>query len=72
VTSVENWDELIEAPSTGGIAVLAHGNWPARLAATAICARLDIRPKILPKEVCWQCCQAAFAVLENERFGLIY
>jgi hypothetical protein len=72
VTSIENWDELIEAPSTGRIAVRAHGNWLARLAATAICVRLNIRPFILPKEVCWQCCQAACAWLDNDRVGLIY
>jgi hypothetical protein len=72
VTSVENWDELIEAPSKGQIAVRAHGNWLARLAATAICARLSIRPFMLPKEVCWQCCQAATTGLENDRLGLIY
>ena len=34
-TSVENWDELIEAPSVGNIAIRAHKNRLARLAAVS-------------------------------------
>jgi hypothetical protein len=58
-TSVENWDELIEAPHTGCIAVRAHKNWVARLALTAFCVNQGLIPVILPVEVCWKCCATA-------------
>jgi hypothetical protein len=58
-TSVENWAELIEAPQTGAIAIQAHKNWLARLAAVAICVKLNFKPVILPEEVCWTCCATA-------------
>jgi hypothetical protein len=58
-TSVENWDELIEAPHTGCIAVRAHKNWVARLALTAVCVNQGLIPVILPVEVCWKCCATA-------------
>jgi len=54
-TSVENWDELIEAPSTGVIAIRAHKNWLARLAAMAVCAKHGFQAVILPQDPCWQC-----------------
>ena len=70
-TSVENWDELIEAPSTGVIAVRAHKNWLARLAATALCVQHEFVPIILPHEPCWSCC--AHMILESgvEKLALI-
>lgn len=55
-TSVENWDELIEAPASGTIVIKAHQNWLARLAATAMCVKHGFTPIILPKDVCWACC----------------
>jgi hypothetical protein len=55
-TSVENWDELIEAPRQGVIAIRAHGNWLARLAVTALCTDLQWAPIVLPKDPCWTCC----------------
>lgn len=55
-TSIESWDELIEAPCTGAIAIKAHKNWLARLAAMAICVKQNFTPVILPEEVCWACC----------------
>ncbi|KAL2064516.1 hypothetical protein VTL71DRAFT_3653 [Oculimacula yallundae] len=55
-TSIENWDELIEAPSIGHIAIRAHKNWLARLAATAMCAKHGFISLILPENPCWICC----------------
>jgi hypothetical protein len=55
-TSVENWDELLEAPQVGCIAVGAHRNWLARLATSAVCAQQGFALLILPSEVCWGCC----------------
>jgi hypothetical protein len=54
--SVENWDELIEAPPSGMIAVRAHKNWLARLAAMAVCIKQGFVPIILGDEICWTCC----------------
>lgn len=64
-TSIENWDELIEAPQTGLIVIRAHQNWLARLAAAATCARLHLIPIILPRDVCWSCCAE---VIHKDRF----
>ena len=72
-TSVENWDELIEAPCTGAIAIRAHKNWLARLAAMAICVKQEMVPIILPEDVCWTCCAELTQTLQgNDRFALIY
>jgi hypothetical protein len=68
--SVENWDELIEAPSTGKIAVRAHKNWLARLAAMAVCIKQDFIPIILADEICWTCC-AEMIPNEPDKFALI-
>jgi hypothetical protein len=67
-TSVENWDEFIDAPCTGAVAIRAHQNWLARLAATAVCAKLNFAPLILPSEVCWFCC-AELAEIPPEKKG---
>ena len=64
-TAIENWDELIEAPNTGAIAVQAHGNWLARLATMAVCAKHEFLPVILAHETCWACC--AETVLQQGR-----
>jgi hypothetical protein len=72
-TSVDNWDELIEAPSVGIIAVRAHKNWLARLAATELCVKHDFAPIILPEEPYWLCCSVS-TVREDgsvERIALI-
>ncbi|PMD20098.1 hypothetical protein NA56DRAFT_627892 [Hyaloscypha hepaticicola] len=70
-TSVQNWDELIEAPTSGVIAIQAHKNWLARLAATAICVRNGFTPIILPEEPCWDCCAAMIPQNSNDNFALI-
>jgi hypothetical protein len=68
--SVENWDELIEAPSTGMIAVRAYKNWLARLAAMAVCIEQDFIPIILADEICWTCC-AELIQKEPEKESLL-
>jgi hypothetical protein len=70
-TSVENWDELIEAPCTGVVAVRAHKNWLARLAATALCVRREFVPVILPDEPCWRCCADIIRESGIEKLALI-
>ncbi|KAG4430288.1 hypothetical protein IFR05_014235 [Cadophora sp. M221] len=71
-TSVENWDELIEAPCSGSIAVRAHENWLARLAATALCSKLQFQPFVLPKEVCWSCCAESIPKDGVKRLAFIF
>jgi hypothetical protein len=71
-TSIENWDELIEAPSTGTIAVRAHGNWLARLATMAVCVKHGFRPVIMGDHSCWICCAAMLPFGEGDaRVALI-
>jgi hypothetical protein len=73
-TSIDNWDELLEAPPTGAVFVRAHNNWLARLALTRVCMQLGFKVIILPNEVCWPCC--AYALLDRtdltDRIALIY
>jgi hypothetical protein len=70
-TSVVNWDELIEKPGLGNIAVLAHKNWLARLAALAICSQKGLHPVILGEGVCWTCCADCFRQNKDKRHALI-
>ncbi|KAH8597426.1 hypothetical protein B0O99DRAFT_507860 [Bisporella sp. PMI_857] len=62
--SVENWDELIESPTTGVIAVRAHKNWLARLAAMAVSRKQGYYPVILPEDPCWSCCAKVIMSLD--------
>jgi len=70
-TSVESWDELIEAPHTGSIAIRAHKNWLARLATTALCTRNKFIPIILPETPCWECCAEVIPKSSSDRYALI-
>lgn len=70
-TSVENWDELIEAPSSGVIAFRAHKNWLARLAATVLCVRHGFKVVVLPEDPCWACCAAMLDRHSPNRYALI-
>jgi hypothetical protein len=71
-TSIENWDELIEAPDSGVIAVRAHKNWVARLAAIAVCAKEEFITIVLPEEPCWKCCANEIPLGTNKgRIALI-
>jgi hypothetical protein len=71
-TSIENWGELIEAPSTGTIAVRAHGNWLARLATMAVCVNNNFTPFVLTDEVCWDYCSKLMLQQDEKRSALIY
>ncbi|KAH8766304.1 hypothetical protein F5882DRAFT_474294, partial [Hyaloscypha sp. PMI_1271] len=68
---VQNWNELIEAPTSGVIAIQAHKNWLARLAATAVCVKKGFTPIILPEEPCWDCCAAMIPQNSNDKFAFI-
>lgn len=56
LTSIENWDELIEPPEQGVVVLGTHKDWLARLAATAMCTQHNLEPIILPEVPCWACC----------------
>ena len=69
---IENWDELIEAPDQGIIAVKAHGNWLARLAGTAFCMNRGFIPIIVPHDACWGCCAMLISQYQGKlRIALI-
>ena len=63
VTSIDSWKELLDAPDNVAI-VRAHGNWVARLAATAIRRqrRLEDATCVIPPEtdLCVKCFEGAF------------
>lgn len=67
-TSIENWDELIEAPTSGTIAVKSHKNWLARLAITAMAVQHGFTPLVLSEDVCWTCCSRAFPKRKEIKF----
>lgn len=52
--ALENWMELLDTSSKHSI-FLAHGNWQARLAATAICVAQKRQVCILTDPFCWNC-----------------
>ncbi|CAN9389827.1 unnamed protein product [Alternaria alternata] len=61
LVSVDNWEELLDAPKGLGklnVAVFrAHDNWIARLAAACISLQRGFRIVINPVDkVCWGCC----------------
>jgi hypothetical protein len=61
LVSIDNWDELLDAPRDLGklnVAVFrAYNNWVARLAAACISLQKGFRIVINPVEkVCWDCC----------------
>ncbi|KAH8684202.1 hypothetical protein BGZ60DRAFT_161886 [Tricladium varicosporioides] len=70
-TSVKNWAEFIEAPDKGLIAVQAHKNWLARLAITAICARNQFTPIVLPEVPCWDCCERFIPNSRKAKLALV-
>lgn len=55
--SIDNWDELIDAPSTARV-IRAHDNFVGRLAATAISVQKGHLTFVLPKQVCWTCIES--------------
>jgi hypothetical protein len=70
-TSIENWDELIETPETGAIAIRAHENSLARLATTVVCEKKGFTPIILSKAPCWTCCSNLMLRNSSRRIALI-
>ena len=72
--SVDNWDELLEAPVTGLLFVRANENWLGRFALTGICCQLGFKTAVLPHEVCWPC--VAYFLLDitktEKRIALIH
>lgn len=63
IMSVECWNDVLDSPD-GNFLVKAHGNWPARLAITAVLANHSKRVKritICPPSVCWQCLKEPFS-----------
>ncbi len=59
VTSVENWEDVLDPPS-GEFVVRASGNWVARLATASMLAQSGkIGLEILPSSICWKCCRWA-------------
>ncbi|RAQ41659.1 hypothetical protein AFGD_001119 [Aspergillus flavus] len=55
--SIDNWDELIDAPSTARV-IRAHDNFVGRLAATAISVQKGHLTFVLPKQICWTCIES--------------
>ncbi|EIT74986.1 hypothetical protein AO1008_07794 [Aspergillus oryzae 100-8] len=55
--SIDNWDELIDAPSTAGV-IRAHDNFVGRLSATAISVQKGHLTFVLPKQICWTCIES--------------
>jgi hypothetical protein len=54
ITSIDSWDELLDAPDNTYV-VRAGGNWIARLAVAAVLAQ-QLKPFFLaPNKICWQC-----------------
>ncbi|KAH8632269.1 hypothetical protein IG631_13952 [Alternaria alternata] len=61
LVSIDNWEELLDAPKGLGklnVAVFrAHDNWIARLAAACVSLQRGFRIVINPADkVCWGCC----------------
>ncbi|RYP14753.1 hypothetical protein DL765_006168 [Monosporascus sp. GIB2] len=61
LTSIDNWEELLNAPEDlgqGHIAIVrANGNRLARLAAASVAVQMGLRTVILPRnDFCWSCC----------------
>lgn len=53
VVTINSWEEFLDHPS-GPAIVMAHKNWPARLAAAALAVRRHDRV-FVAEEFCWQC-----------------
>lgn len=70
-TEIQIWDELIEPPQIGSLAVSTHKDWVARLAAASVCAKIGFKPIILPWNPCWKCCGNLARVSSNSSSGRI-
>ena len=56
MTSIENWLTLVDEVDEHINLVQAHGNWEARLAATAISIAKGHLTFVHPEKLCWECC----------------
>jgi hypothetical protein len=54
LAAIDNWDELLDGPSRGGV-VRAHGNWTGRLAATATALEKGHTVCVITGHPCWKC-----------------
>jgi hypothetical protein len=65
VTSIENWEELLDPPKNAAV-IKVHGNWQARLAATAVSVGLGHQTIIFQGHGCWDCGRKTLQLLEKE------
>ncbi|KAK0387600.1 hypothetical protein NLU13_3846 [Sarocladium strictum] len=61
VISLDNWEELLDPPSSASV-VRAHGNWQARLAAACVSVTLGHPTILFRRHGCWTC---AVKVMES-------
>jgi hypothetical protein len=57
LTSIDNWDELLDPPEEGILVLRAHENWLARLALAGVCWNERLLVIVLPPMPCWSCCR---------------
>jgi hypothetical protein len=69
MTSIDNWDELLDPPTNSICVVRAQKNWLARLALTCVALRLEFVTILLPEEPCWSCCQKMLLIYINTLLG---
>jgi hypothetical protein len=62
MTSIDNWDELLDPPTNTICVVRGRKNWLARLAITCVALRSDFITILLPGDPCWSCCQELILV----------
>ena len=71
LVSIDNWDEFLQPPDGSVSVVRAHKNWLARLAFTVASVQLGRHPMLLPKDVCWSCCNERLSTLDLSKTLLI-
>lgn len=54
LVAIDNWQELLDAPDEAAV-IRAHGNWQARLAATAVSVELGHSTILFENHGCWDC-----------------
>jgi hypothetical protein len=69
--SIENWDELIEPPSSGTLVVRTHNSWIPRLAAASVSSTTGCFVVVLPANPCWTCCAKVVKIPGQKRLALI-
>lgn len=69
MTSIDEWEELLDRQSDHPAVVRAHENWQARLAAAAASTSLGNTTLVFEGEVCWKCGEQALRQLEIKEMG---